>query len=215
MIAVAVALAVALAPLPGAADEPVDAAAPSPEVVPTDDASTPDAAPDGPPDPAPATPQAGAPPERTVAPRVVEPHPGVVGGYWDMDRTRGREPDDGREEIIVGSILVPIGIIAVSSAAATVWLSAPGHCQERWASVGAAPTADQCKGVRVFGIIRVSYGSLMVVTGSVLLGIGMHRRERHRKWERGGVAIQGRLTPWFGGGSGGLTYTARFGGQRW
>lgn len=139
---------------------------------------------------------------------AVEPHPAIVGGYWDMERAHGREPDDGREHIIVGSILLPLGVIAASTAAATVWLSAPGHCKERWAALDAAPTAQQCRGTHVFGIIRVAYGSLMAVTGATLLGIGMHRRELHRKWSR-----RQSFEPYFGSRGGGLTWTLRFGGR--
>ncbi len=149
------------------------------------------------------------PPPVAPPPRTPEPHPGVIGGYWDMDRTQGPEPDDGQEEIIAGSILVPLGLIAVSSSAATIWLSAPGYCAERWKALGGEPTVDQCKGVRVFGIIRVTYGGLMAITGSVLLGIGTHRREKNRKWHRGQA-----LSPWFGEGGGGLVYGGRFGGRR-
>ena len=105
---------------------------------------------------------ARAPAEHAPPPRVSEPHPGVVGGYWDMDRTRGPTPKDGEYEIIAGAILVPLGIISVSSSAASVWLSAPGHCLDRWGSIGASPSEGQCKGLRTFGIIRVTYGSLMM-----------------------------------------------------
>ena len=142
--------------------------------------------------------------------RVTEPHPSVVGGYWDMDRTRAPEPKDGHDDIVAGSVLVPIGLIAAGSAAATVWLSAPGHCAERWAALDAAPTVEQCKGLRNLGIARVSYGSLMAISGAVLLGIGLHRREKHRRWQRG-IA----LAPWFGARAGGLVYGGRFGGHRW
>lgn len=179
--------------------EPVDAA-PVDEAPPVDDVGPVDEA-------APVASQRGR--SRTPSPRVSEPHPGVVGGYWDMDRTQGPEPDDGQEQIIAGSILVPLGILSVSSSAATIWLSAPGHCTERWASVGGSPTADQCKGVRTFGIIRVTYGSLMVVTGAVLLGLGTQRREKHRLWER-----KQAVAPWFDARGGGLAWGGRFGARR-
>lgn len=154
------------------------------------------------------TPPQPVPSPSLAAGGAVEPHPAIVGGYWDLERAHGREPDDGREHIIVGSILLPLGIIAASSSAATVWLSTPGHCKERWAAVDASPTAQQCRGTYVFGIIRVAYGSLMVVTGATLLGIGMHRRERHRQWSR-----RQSLVPYFGTRGGGLAWTLRFGGR--
>jgi hypothetical protein len=211
MIAVVVALSLVLAPpveadaapieAPVEAEAPVEDAAPADEAVADDASPVDDAAPvdDAPPDPKP------VPEDRSV-----EPHPAVVGNYWDMDRTRGPEPKDGQDEIIAGSILVPLGIIAVSSSAATIWLSAPGHCEARWGSIGADPTADQCKGLRAFGIVRVSYGSLMAVSGAVLLGIGLVRREKHRKWERGETAV----APWSSGRGGGLVWSGRFGFRR-
>ncbi len=145
----------------------------------------------------------------------VEPPGGVVGGYWDLRKTAGREPPDGDDEIIAGSILVPLGTLSVASAASMVWLSAPGHCSERWQSIGATPTRDQCKGLLALSIVRVSYGSLMLITGAVLLGVGVTRRNKHRFWERGGS-----VGAWLDGDrrgrptAGGLTWTWRFGAAR-
>lgn len=213
MIAVLVALALVLAPPAvvdasppatredGLAVEPEDDAPPVEEPLPPSDEPTVDDAPPPPDD---------APPPRPTRAGASEPHPSVVGGYWDMDRTKGPEPKDGQDQIIAGSILVPLGLVSVSSSAATVWLSAPGACVERWKSVGASPTAAQCKGLRTFGIIRVTYGSLMVISGAVLLAIGLQRREKHRRWEQ---SLS--LAPWFGNRSGGLAYSGRFGGRRW
>jgi hypothetical protein len=210
VVAIVVALSLVLAPPADAEPAPIDAPVDAPiEDAPVDDAPV-DAA------PVEAAPVDDAPPDPQPVPkgRSAEPHPSVVGNYWDMDRMRGPEPKDGHEEIIAGSILVPLGLIAVSSSAATIWLSAPGHCAARWGSVGADPTASQCRGLRAFGIVRVSYGSLMAITGAVLLGIGLTRREKHRKWERGLSAVAPH--PWIGssGRGGGLVWGGRF-GLRW
>lgn len=200
MIAIVVAVSLVLEP-------PIEGGdAPAPDTDPIADAPVADdTAVDAPPEPdAPPPHPAPVPDDRSV-----EPHPSVIGNYWDMDRTRAPEPKDGQEELIAGSILVPLGVIAVSSSAATIWLSAPGHCQARWKALDATPTDQQCKGLRTFGIVRVSYGSLMVITGAVLLGIGLTRREKHRKWERG-LAV----SPWFGPRGGGLSWSGRFGFRR-
>ncbi|MBX7081060.1 MAG: hypothetical protein K1X88_17805 [Nannocystaceae bacterium] len=118
---------------------------------------------------------------------AIEPTGGVVGGYWDLSRTAGKEPPDGDDEIIAGSILLPLGTLSVASAASMVWLSLPGHCAERWQSIGASPTHDQCKGLYALSLVRVVYGGLMIITGGALLGVGLVRRKRHRAWERGGT----------------------------
>jgi hypothetical protein len=110
--------------------------------------------------------------------------PGIPGGYWDAERARPPEPKDGEEEVLVGSIILPIGIISAASSAAMVWLSTPGHCQQRWATIDAHPDASACKGVYAFGWVRITYGSLMVITGAALLGVGLHRRHQHQAWDR-------------------------------
>ncbi len=151
---------------------------------------------------------------------AIEPTGGVVGGYWDLSRTAGKEPPDGDDEVIAGSILLPLGTLSVASAASMVWLSLPGHCTERWQSIGASPTHSQCKGLYALSLVRVVYGGLMIVTGGALLGVGLVRRKRHREWERGGtlslwldsarVGAHGRgLLP----RSAGLVWTLRFGAR--
>jgi hypothetical protein len=135
--------------------------------------------------------------------------PGVPGGYEDLGRsTRGREPPDGDDEVLAGSIIFPLGIISVGSSAATIWLSAPGHCESRWQSLGASPDHDQCKGLYAFGWVRAVYGGLMVITGAALLGVGLHRRHKHALWKRG-YASRPRIVPWLARGGGGVSITLR------
>ncbi len=152
-------------------------------------------------------------PEPVPSPRVAPPdggepqfvrEGGIPGGYWDLDAARGREPPDGDEQIIVGSILLPIGLITASSAAGFIWLSQPGACADRWAGLGASPTPQQCRGLYGLGWARVAYGSLAAVTGAALLGIGLVRREKHRRWKRG-IAF----SPWISRGGGGLSLMLR------
>lgn len=209
MTAVAVAIALILAP-PVASDEP--AAAPEPTET-DEEARAPEAAPDdddgAPADTdvvAPREPAAPVPSPRVAPPDGGEPafvrEGGIPGGYWDLDAGKGREPPDGDEQIIVGSILVPIGLVTAGSAVAFVWLSTPGACAERWAAAGASPTPQQCKGLYALGWFRVAYGSLAAITGAALLGIGLHRREQHRRWKRG-ISF----APWLSRGGGGLSVT--------
>lgn len=191
---------------PGDADAPIDAEAP---VEGDADPSTVD---DEPPPPrsvfAPTKPPTSHEPvpEAPLA-------PGIPGGYWDVDKSRGREPDDGEDEILAGSIIFPLGLISVGSSAATVWLSTPGHCESRWQSLGASPDHDQCKGLYAFGWVRLAYGSLMIITGAALLGVGLHRRRKHADWEKG-YALRPRFDPFFTRGGAGVSLTLRLGGRR-
>jgi hypothetical protein len=130
-----------------------------------------------------------------------------VGGYEGLDSLRGREPPDGQDKLIAAYILLPLGTIATATAAAGVWLTQPGHCADRLPKIGLDGDPGQCKGLFVLNVIRVSYGSLMIVTGGVLLGLGLRERERHRKWERGS---SWRVTPWAGRHGGGVGLVFRF-----
>jgi hypothetical protein len=127
------------------------------------------------------------------------------GGYWRPGEVRSPEPPDGHEKILTAAILIPLGAIGTASGAATTWMSAPGHCEQRWGKVGASPDAGQCKGLLVLNAIRTTYGALMLGSGLVLLGIGLHQRKKWQRWkDRGGVA------GWMNGTGAGLELTWRF-----
>jgi hypothetical protein len=127
------------------------------------------------------------------------------GGYWRPGEVRAPEPKDGHEKIIAGSILVPLGILGTASGAVTTWMSAPGACEERWSRFGASPDAGQCRGLLILNAIRTTYGALMLGSGLVLLGVGLHQRKQWRRWkERGGVA------GWVSGHGAGVELTWRF-----
>jgi hypothetical protein len=91
-----------------------------------------------------------------------------------------------------------------------VWLSAPGYCQERWAALDAKPDAQACKGVYAFGWVRITYGSLMIVTGAVLLGIGLHHRKQHERWKKN-YAMRPRMGVGFASSGAGVTLSMRIG----
>ena len=207
-------------PVPDA-DASSDATAPS--EAPSDASREDDASHEGDDAPAPEDGSEPPPPRSVFAPTkpatATEPvpeaplAPGIPGGYWDVDKSRGREPADGEDEILAGSIIFPLGIISVGSSAATVWLSTPGHCESRWQSLGASPDRDQCKGLYAFGWVRLAYGSLMIITGAALLGVGLHRRRKHDEWEKG-YALRPRIDPFFARGGAGVSLTLRLGGRR-
>jgi hypothetical protein len=158
------------------------------------------------------TPEAGATEDardsnaQVSAPPVPEPDwSAPPGGYWRPGEVRAPEPKDGHEKIIAGSILVPLGILGTASGAVTTWMSAPGACEARWSRFGASPDAGQCKGLLILNAIRTTYGALMLGSGLVLLGVGLHQRKQWRRWkERGGVA------GWVSGHGAGVELTWRF-----
>lgn len=155
-----------------------------------------------------APPPEPAPPPSAPGPAATDHGP--IGGYGDQFDLRGRKPKDGEDEVLAGSIVLPLGLLGVASSGVQLWLSMPGHCQERWGKLGNEPTADQCKGVYAFSIVRVVHSGLMAIAGGVLLGIGLHRRERYKRWKRGTAALP-RLTGWWGRDGGGVGLVVRIG----
>ena len=130
---------------------------------------------------------------------------GPPGGYWRTGEVRAPEPPDGQDKLIAAYILVPLGAIGTVTSGVGTWMSAPGHCEARWQKVGAAPDAGQCRGLLILNSIRTGYGALMLGSGIVLLGIGLHQRKKWRLWkERGGVSA------WLGGTGAGVELSWRF-----
>lgn len=124
-----------------------------------------------------------------------EAEPGVApGGYYGHGVILERPPPDGRNRIIVGSILVPLGTLATVTSAVGTYLSVPSHCAERLGAAGIEATASKCQGLFTFNVIRTTYGALMLGTGATILALGMIQRERYRKW-RHDHGMRARLEP--------------------
>jgi len=125
-----------------------------------------------------------------------ESQPGIApGGYHGHGVILERAPPDGRSQIVVGSILVPLGILAAASSAGGVWLYAPAHCEERLASIGTPiKEGGSCTGAFTLNVIRTTTGALMLASGATILAIGLVRRERYRKW-RIGHGLRARVEP--------------------
>jgi hypothetical protein len=117
------------------------------------------------------------------------------GGYYGHGVILERAPPDGRNRIIVGSILLPLGTIATVSSAVGTYMTVPSHCAERLgAATGIEATASKCQGLFTFNVIRTSYGALMLGAGATILALGMIQRERYRKW-RHEHGMRARLEP--------------------
>lgn len=127
----------------------------------------------------------------TEAPDATPPPPepnfdaGVApGGYWEPGEAPEVAPPDGREQTLVGAILVPFGALVTASAAGLAWATVPSQCQDRLGRRFEGLDRDDCKGLFIYNVVRASYGGLMLVTGSVFLGIGLHRRRQLEKWKQ-------------------------------
>jgi hypothetical protein len=116
-----------------------------------------------------------------LGPGATEPPDEVPGGYWEPGEIES-EPRDGHEHVVTGSILLSLGSLALVSSGVTAYFTAPAHCQERLADL--APSDEQCRSLFAVNVANASLGGLMVISGAVLLGIGLHRRKHHREWKR-------------------------------
>ena len=119
-------------------------------------------------------------------PPAYDPDSGVPpgGGYWAPGEAPVIEPPDGEQQILIGAIMLPLGTLATTSAAAMVWATVPDHCPRRLQSWGVNANEDQCQGLYIYNLIRVSYGSAAIVTGAVFLAIGLHRRKELERWKK-------------------------------
>jgi hypothetical protein len=106
------------------------------------------------------------------------------GGYWDPGEAPEIAPNDGAEQRLAGTIMVPLGLLTVASAAPMIYLTMPGHCMERTSKVGFDLDAKECEGLLILNSIRVGYGALAVISGAVLLGIGIKRKRELEEWKR-------------------------------
>jgi hypothetical protein len=104
----------------------------------------------------------------------------VPGGYWTIaeQHERSREPPDGDDELTIGSVLFSLGLLR---AGAGVLMAVSASNTEL------CPLAETrgCSGLRNYGFAGVAEGGLMFGTGLTYMIIGLTRRERHRRWERG------------------------------
>lgn len=121
-----------------------------------------------------------------VPPPVFDPDAGIApgGGYWAPGEAPSIAPPDGEDQILIGAIMIPLGVLSAASASPMVWATAPGHCPDRLQGWGIDANPDQCRGLFIYNVIRVSYGSAAVITGAVFLAIGLQRRKALKEWKR-------------------------------
>ncbi len=117
--------------------------------------------------------------------RDYDPDSGVPpGGYWEPGEAPEIAPKDGEEELLVAYILLPLATLTTVSGALNLWLTHPDHCPRRLRYVGLDATSGECQSLLVVNAIRTSYGAIGVITGAVLLGIGLHRKKQYELWKK-------------------------------
>ena len=105
----------------------------------------------------------------------------VIGGYHEGSEVREREPDDGDNKVLIGSILAPLGALRAGAAVGMLVAAQPGNCQRFY---GKSVSTGTCASLRIYSWYGVGLGGLMVATGAVFLAMGLVQRRRHREWKR-------------------------------
>ena len=113
----------------------------------------------------------------------------VPGGYWRLGEAPVPAPPDGDDEVLAGTVLVPVGLLTAASAIPLLYVFQEARCETLAPRLGYHPNAQQCRGLFIGNAIRTVYGVGMLVSGIVLLGVGLHRRKRHREWMHHHVRI--------------------------
>ncbi len=137
-------------------------------------------------EPGPSIQRASQPPTTAPPPPDYDPDSGFApgGGYWAPGDAPAVAPKDGRDQILAGLILLPLGTLATASAIPFLWATVPDHCPRRLQAWGINANADQCQGLYIYNWIRVSYGVAEIVTGAVMLAIGKKREREYEVWKQ-------------------------------
>lgn len=118
-------------------------------------------------------------------PRASDPE--ALGGYYQFGENREREPVDGHEKVLTGSIVFPLGVLRVAMGVGMYVMASPQYCNRIY---GANASDQTCRGLQVYGLVGVGMGGLMTVTGAVFLAWGLTQRAKHHRWMREhGLAI--------------------------
>ncbi|MBZ5708197.1 hypothetical protein [Nannocystis pusilla] len=116
-----------------------------------------------------------------AAPPPPPSDPEALGGYYAFGENREREPVDGHEKVVTGSIILPLGLLRTGFGAAMYVMAMPQYCNRVYGSNASDQT---CRGLQVYGLVGVGMGGLMAVTGAVFLAWGLTQRSRHHRWMR-------------------------------
>lgn len=138
----------------------------------------------------------------SAAPPAFEGDP--PGGYRQFGEITEREPVDGEEKVLTGTILLPLGLLRAGMGGVMYVIASPNYCTRVY---GPKTSDSTCDGLQIYGLVGIGMGSLMAVTGAVFLGLGLSQRARYRRWKQErGLAV----APMFGRGVHGVTLGFRF-----
>ena len=101
------------------------------------------------------------------------------GGYWGPLGKPPPSPKDGQWLRISGASLFPIGVIRAGAGGLSIYASEPVRCAE-WLD----GDASTCAGLRTYGWWGVGFGSLLAISGAVLLAIGLKQGRDHARWQQ-------------------------------
>lgn len=126
------------------------------------------------------------------------------GGYRQFGEVTEREPKDGEDKVLTGTILLPLGALRAGLGVVSYVIASPNYCQRVY---GPKTPESTCNGLQIYGFVGLGMGGLMVITGAVFLGWGLAQRARHHKWmQERGLAI----SPMLGRGVHGVSLGFRF-----
>jgi hypothetical protein len=114
---------------------------------------------------------------------------------------RAPEPDDGRDNLVIGGIMAALGLWRTASGAVQVAISTPDRCADL-GRYGIDP--DSCPQLRGYGWAGVAFGGAFLLTGVTMLAIGGAQRKRHLAWQRRYGKVADRAVPH--AGSAGLVW---------
>jgi len=124
-------------------------------------------------------PEARARGKRAAERRAQAAEGGSFGGYFNSPEDPERAPQDGERNLLIGTILLPLGSLQLAGGILTAILGMQPRCSELFDY-----SDSSCNGMVGYGATGASLGGLMAITGAVFLGIGLSQRGNHRRWKR-------------------------------
>ncbi|MGB1276756.1 MAG: hypothetical protein ACPG77_13490, partial [Nannocystaceae bacterium] len=117
--------------------------------------------------------------QRAAERRAQAAEGGNFGGYFNSPEDPERAPPDGERNLLIGTILLPLGSLQLAGGLLTAILGMQPRCGELFDY-----SDSSCNGMVGYGATGASLGGLMAVTGAVFLGMGLSQRGKHQRWKR-------------------------------
>ena len=85
-------------------------------------------------------------------PPPLDPANEIPGGYLDSEDLRGSEPDDGHNQVTLGSILFSLGVLRVGAGVVGVVTASPNYCAQVY---GSSASDKTCSGLMIYGGVGI------------------------------------------------------------